>query len=54
MVRLDLIAIHPFATELTVEGMQVQAMFARDDGERLLEIGPQFIRRAGLAGIIAR
>ena len=53
MLGLDLVAIDLFAAELAVERVQVQAMFAGNERERLVEIGPEFIRSARLAWVIA-
>jgi hypothetical protein len=35
MLRLDFVAIHLLAAELAVERVEVQAMFAGDERERL-------------------
>ena len=50
---VDLIAVHLFAAEFAVASVEVQAMFARDEREGLLQVGAQFIRRPRLAGVIA-
>ena len=52
-VRRDFVAVHLFAAEFAVERVQVQAMFAGNQGKGLLQIGAEFLRGAGLAGIIA-
>ena len=53
MFGLDVVAIDVLAAELAVAGVQIEAMRAGDERERLLEVGAQFVRRARLAGIIA-
>lgn len=50
----DLVAIHFPAPKLAIHRVKVDAMLARDEGKGLLQVGPQFIRRACLAGIVAR
>ena len=52
--RFNLVAINLLPGKLAIEGMQVEPVAAGDEGEGHIEIGPQFIRRAGLARIIAR
>ena len=52
--RFNLVAINLLPGKLAVEGMQVEPVAARDEREGHVEIGPQFIRRAGLARIVAR
>jgi hypothetical protein len=53
MLRLDFVAVHFLAAELAVERVQVEAVLAGNERQRLLGVGAQFVRRAGLAGIIA-
>ena len=50
---VDLVAVHLFAAEFGVAGVQVEAVSAGNEGKGLLQIGAQLVRRAGLAGIIA-
>src|ERR1700733_1937083 len=54
MFRCDFIAVHFFATELSVKSVQVETMFSRNEGKGLFQIGPQFIGGAGFAGVISR
>ena len=54
MGRFDFIAIHFFAAELAVERVQVEAVFAGDEGKRLVEIRAEFFRCPGFAGVVAR
>ena len=49
----DFVAIHFAAAELAVHRVQVHSMFARNERERFVEIHPQFVRRAGLARMVA-
>ena len=53
MLGLDFVAIDFFAAELAVEGVEVQAVLAGNEGERLVEVGAEFVRGAGLAGVVA-
>src|SRR5580658_5372095 len=54
MPWLDLVAIHFLATKFAVECVQIQAMLARDERECLVDVGTEFVWRAGFAGMIAR
>ena len=54
MLRLDFVAVHFLAAELAVKRVQVQTMLAGDEGERPVEVGAEFVGRAGFAGIISR
>src|ERR1035441_9171495 len=54
MRRRDLIAVLFPAAELAIEGVEIEAMFARDKRKGLFQISAQFIRRARLARIISR
>ena len=53
VLRPDLMAIDALSAELPVEGVQVEAMLARDTVERLLGIAAKLIRRACLARVTA-
>lgn len=53
MLRQDLVVIDLLAVELAVERVKVQAMFAGDEREGLVEIGAEFLGCAGFAGIIS-
>lgn len=53
MFRLDFVAIHFFTAELAIEGVEVEAMFAGDEGKRLVEVRAEFIGSAGFAWIVA-
>ena len=53
MLRLDFVPIYFLPAELAVERVQVQTMFARNQRECLIEIGAEFVGRAGFAGIIS-
>ena len=54
MPRLKLIPRHLLAGVIRVDRMQAQAMPAREQVVDELKISPQLIRRAGLAGVVAR
>ena len=54
MLGLDFVAVHFFAAELAVEGMQVEAVLAGNERQRFGRVGAKFIGRARFAGIIAR
>ena len=49
----DLVAIDLRAAELAVEGVEVEAVAARDERERLVGVGAQFVRRAGGSRVVA-
>jgi hypothetical protein len=53
MFGADFVAIDFFAAEFAVEGVEVEAVFAGDEGERHFEVGAEFVRGAGLAGVVA-
>ena len=48
MLGLDFGAVDRAVSELAVDGVQVQTVGARDEGEGFLEIGPKLGRRCGL------
>jgi hypothetical protein len=48
----DLVAIDGLSLELAVEGVEVQAMAAGDERERLLCVGAQLVRGTGGAGVV--
>ena len=50
----DLVPVHALAAELTIHGVEVQAVLSGDERERLLQIPAQLIVRACFAGVIAR
>ena len=52
-VGAQLVAVHLAAAHLGVAGVEVEAVAAGNERERLLEVRPQFVGRAGLAGVIA-
>ena len=54
MHRRDFVAVHFLAAEFAVKRMQIQTVFARNQRIGFLQIRAQFLRRARLAGIIAR
>src|SRR6266699_2710358 len=51
---IDFVAVHALAAELAVNRVQIHAMFAGDKRKGLFDVGAQFIRRARLAGVVAR
>ena len=53
MLRRDFVAIDLFAAELAVESVKIEAVLAGDEGKRLVEVGAEFVRSAGLAGVVA-
>ena len=53
MLGADFVAVHLLAAEIAVKGVQIEAVFAGDERQRLLGVGAEFLRAAGLAGIIA-
>ena len=53
MVRCDGVAVNPPGAELSITGVKVHAMCAGNQCQRFLQIGAEFVRRAGLAGMIA-
>ena len=53
MLGFDLISVHGLAAELAVDGVQVQAVLARYQRERLIKVRAEFIGIAGLAGVVA-
>jgi hypothetical protein len=54
MSGFELIAIDFRGGGLGIRGVKIEAMAARNQRERFIRIGAQFIGRAGLAGIVAR
>src|SRR5437667_11254928 len=54
MLRPDLIPIHSLARKLSIAGVQIQAMLAGNEGERLVDVCAEFVNRARAARIIAR
>ena len=54
VVGLDLRAVDRAAAELAVNGVQVQPMGPRDEGESPVEILAELGRRAGFAGMVPR
>ena len=54
MLGPKLVALDLLAAGLGVAGVEVQAVRAGDQREGLVEVGAQFVGRAGLAGIVAR
>jgi hypothetical protein len=53
MGRLQLIAVHNAAAGLGITGVQVDAMLAGHEGQRLFQVGPQLLGRACPSGIVA-
>src|SRR5208283_710150 len=49
MFGADLIAVHFFAAEIAVKRVQVEAMLAGNERQRLLGVGTEFLRGAGFA-----
>ena len=50
---LDLVAVDLLAAELAVDGVDVEAVFAGQQRVDQFKVGAQFLRVAGLAGVIA-
>src|SRR5205814_850518 len=50
---VDFVAVHALAAELAINRVQTHAMFAGDKRKGLFDVGPQFLRCARLAGVIA-
>jgi hypothetical protein len=53
MLRLDGVAVHEFAGEVAVDGVEIQAMAA---GQKLvdeIEVAAKLVEGAGLAGVVA-
>lgn len=53
VVDFDGVAVDLFAAEFAVAGVQVQAVFAGNEGERHFQIGSEFFGGAGFAGVIS-
>jgi hypothetical protein len=53
VLRGERVAVHAPAAGLGVAGVEVEAVPAGNERQRLLEVGAQFIGRAGLARVIA-
>ena len=53
MLRFDGVSFDP-SSGFKVNGVQVEAMVARDEVISLVQVLPQFSGRSGLAGIITR
>ena len=47
------IAIHLAAAEVGITGVQVEAVLAGDQRQRLLEVSAQFVDRPGFPGVVA-
>ncbi len=54
VLGFDFVAVHAFAAELAINRVHVHAMFAGNQRKGLFDVGAQFVRRARLAGVIAR
>src|SRR5688500_36170 len=54
VLRADRVTIDASRPELAVEGVQVEAMFSRDQRQRPRRVAAQLVGRARLAGIVAR
>src|SRR5438128_890576 len=50
----EAVALDRAAAGFGVDGVQVEAVPARDERERLGGVGAQFVGGAGLAGVVAR
>jgi hypothetical protein len=53
MLRLEFVAIHVLVAGLGVEGVEVEALFAGEELQHLIEIGAHLVAVAGAAGIAA-
>ena len=53
VLGLERIALDLAAAGLGVAGVEVQAVRAGQERQRLVQVGPQLVGRAGLAGIVA-
>ena len=53
VLRAEGVAVHAPAAGLGVGGVEVETVGAGDEGDGLLEIGPQLIGRAGASGVVA-
>jgi len=53
MIHGNFIAVHFFPAKFPVERVEVQSMPARDEGERLVQVGAQFFGGSRFAGIIS-
>ncbi len=53
LLDAQLVAVHLAALHLSVAGVEVEAVAAGHDRKCLLEVCPQFIGCAGLAGVVA-
>ena len=47
------VAVHTAAGEVGVAGVDIQAVLARNERKRLVEVGAEFLNRARLAGVVA-
>ena len=52
LLDAELVAIHLPPAHLGVAGMEVEAVAAGNGRKGLLEVRPQFVRRAGFAGVV--
>src|SRR5665647_2816355 len=51
MLGLDGITVDRLVAEFAIHGVEVDPVAAGDEGERLLEVGPELLDGAGLAGV---
>ena len=47
------VALHFLAAKIGVAGVEVEPVFAGDEREGLVEVCPEFVQRAGFAGVVA-
>ena len=52
--RLERVALDLLAAGLGVAGVEVEPVGAGNQGEGLVQVGPELVGRAGLAGVVAR
>jgi hypothetical protein len=50
--RFDCVSIDRFAPKVTIRGVKIQSVGARDEAERFIQISPQFVKRAGPARMV--
>lgn len=53
MLRFDLVPIN-LGVRLQIDRVEVQPMIAGNQGKRLLEVGPEFVRRSRFSRIVSR